>query len=575
MSHIKILRRLGILVAGYCIAIETVGITKRLSVLAATEIDLQVGIVQRFGDEPIDEKDEIVNEINISSTTGDWLTIDWETEREKKANKISNSPKSVVKQVVKTNKIQLKVKQQVLTEPILSERVVLGSHATFETAEDNANFWSSLGVAVEITQPGRWQVWAKRDIYSTPLVRRWLLNHLKANGYKNPYLESELLTEIPQVVLYIDGKEYFDNEFTISTQKNLVRVHTISNKKEATYLYGGFLRLQPNAYDNFSLVNEVPLETYLRGVVPYEIISTAPPKAIAAQTIIARTYALRNLRRFKADDYQLCATVHCQVYKGISGATPVTDKAIAETKGLVLTHNNELADALYSSTTGGVTASFSDVWEGEARPYLRPIIDAPSPLWDLSRYPLENESALRQFLNQRQGFNEIASRRFRWKKSRKIADLKQDLGKYLEKTRHPLADFQTITNLEITERSQSGRILTMLVETDLGVVQLHKNEVRSAFEPPTSTLFYLEPFYNSENQLDGYYFIGGGLGHGVGLSQYGSYNLARLGWSPAEILAFYYPGTKLEPLNDSIIFYRDDDDKYNEVQQSWVNQGNR
>ena len=266
---------------------------------------------------------------------------------------------------------------------------------------------------------------------------------------------------------------------------------------------------------------------------------------------------MRNLRRFVADDYQLCATVHCQVYKGISGATAKTDRAIADTRGLVLTYNNELVDALYSSTTGGVTASFSDVWEGEERPYLRPIVDAPKPLWDLSRYPLGNEKVLRSFLNLKQGFNETGLRVFRWQKTRKIADLNQDLRKYLKKINHPLIDFTTIKSMEVVKRSQSGRILTLLVDTDLGNIKLHKNEVRSAFEPPVSTLFYLDPVYNANNQLDAYTFTGGGFGHGVGLSQNGSYNLANLGWSAARILAFYYPETTIKPLDNSIIFWED------------------
>ena len=66
-----------------------------------------------------------------------------------------------------------------------------------------------------------------------------------------------------------------------------------------------------------------------------------------------------------------------------------------------------------------------------------------------------------------------------------------------------------------------------------------------------------EPIYNSQNQLSGYAFVGGGFGHGVGLSQYGSYNLANLGWSAEKILAFYYPGTKIIPLDNSIVFWRE------------------
>ena len=511
---------------------------------AVEDLSIQVGIVQRFGDEPIDEKDEIVSEIEVIAPQGDLL-------------RISDIEEVKSSQTITAKKVILKAEEKALPQPVLSEKIILGSHATFETAENDANYWRKLGIQAEIVQPGRWQVWAKRDVYDSPLLRRWLLHSLKEHGYTVPYLDTEVLETLPEVSLTIDGKKYYDNEFSIDTKSDRILVNTVSNKKEASHLYGGSLKLQGNAYNNFSLVNNVPLETYLRGVVPYEIGANAPPEAIAAQTIIARTYALRNLRRFVADEYQLCATVHCQVYKGISGATPRTDRAIAQTKGLVLTYDNELVDALYSSTTGGITASFSDVWEGEERPYLKPIIDAPRPLWDLSTYPLSNEQILRSFLNLKQGFNETGVRVFRWQKTRTIADLNKDLQKYLKKINHPLVDFTTIKSMEVIKRSPSGRILTLLIDTDLGNIKLAKNEVRSALEPPISTLFYLDPVYDTNNQLTAYTFTGGGLGHGVGLSQNGSYNLANLGWNAAQILAFYYPETTIKPLDNSIVFWQD------------------
>ena len=513
-------------------------------VQAVEDLNIQVGIVQRFGDEPIDDKDEIVSEIEIKSRPGEVLNI-------KSLEQVEPSGS------LKTTKVFLKTEEKPLPEPQLSEKIVLGSHATFETAENDANNWRRLGIETEIVQPGRWQVWAKRDVYDTPILRKWLLDSLRANNYNVPFLDSEVLQSLPQVKLSIDGKQYYDNDFEITTQSGRILVNTVSNKKKASNLYGGSLKLQANAYDNFSLVNYVPLEIYLRGVVPYEIGPGAPKEAIAAQTIIARTYALRNLRRFITDDYQLCASVHCQVYKGISGATIKTDKAIAETKGLVLTYENELVDALYSSTTGGITASFGDVWEGEERPYLKPIIDAPVRLWNLNSKSLNTERAIRSFLDLNKGFNETGLRVFRWKRTRKIADLNTDLKRYLKKIQHPLRDFSTIKNLEVIKRSSSGRILTLLVETELGNVKLHKNEVRSAFEPPISTLFYLDPIYNANSQLDAYRFTGGGLGHGVGLSQNGSYNLANLGWKAPRILAFYYPETTIKTLDNSIVFWKD------------------
>ncbi|NJL81852.1 MAG: amidase, partial [Chloroflexaceae bacterium] len=132
----------------------------------------------------------------------------------------------------------------------------------------------------------------------------------------------------------------------------------------------------------------------------------------------------------------------------------------------------------------------------------------------------------------------------------------EDLRKYLARRKHPLANFARIQSMEIVERSRSGRVLKLVVQTDKGMVALHKTEVRSAFVPPRSTLFYLEPVYGTNRALQGYAFVGGGFGHGVGLSQYGSYNLARLGWTPAKILSFYYPGTTIQPLNDSLVFWR-------------------
>ncbi len=92
----------------------------------------------------------------------------------------------------------------------------------------------------------------------------------------------------------------------------------------------------------------------------------------------------------------------------------------------------------------------------------------------------------------------------------------------------------------------------MAVKTDMGVFTLHKDEVRSAFAAPCSTLFYLQPINKAQPDVWGYAFIGGGLGHGVGLSQTSAQNLAKLGWSSAKILHLYYPATQLQLLSNEI-----------------------
>ncbi|AFZ46921.1 SpoIID/LytB domain protein [Cyanobacterium stanieri PCC 7202] len=514
------------------------GLTMPNSVAKAVE--LQVGIVQRFGE-------ELEDKLIITSTEGDNLTL-----RFREQDGEGNNPV----RALTTNQVNLTITPQSLEQPKIRERVILGDHGTFETAEDSANRWRELGIEVEITQPGRWQVWAKRDVYNTPLLKRLLLNSIQKADIDDVYIETEVLLEIPEVSFTVGNNTYRVDYLDINTNKNLVRVREGDNG--TTRLYGGRLNIQPNAYGDYTLVNRVDIETYLRGVVPHEIGANAPRAAAEAQTIIARTYALRNTRRFEADNYQMCATTHCQVYYGLGQTSNLSDQAIASTRGLVLTYDNELVDALYFSTSGGVTSAFSDTWNGEDRPYLQPVIDAPTPIWDLAQNPLNYEANLRRFISLDSGFNEVGRRLFRWNRPRSLQDLNSDLKKYLERIRHPLAEFNTIKKMEVTERSISGRILVMEVETDLGMVKLEKNEVRSAFEPPVSTLFYLDPIYKNGNQLDGYRFVGGGFGHGVGLSQFGSYSLANRGYSAQQILEFYYPQARIQPLNGSIVWWQGD-----------------
>jgi SpoIID/LytB domain protein len=292
-------------------------------------------------------------------------------------------------------------------------------------------------------------------------------------------------------------------------------------------------------------------------VVPHEIGPQAPPAAVEAQAILARTYTLRNLRRFAIDDYELCATTDCQVYWGLGDASARADRAISVTRSLVATYENELVDALYSSTTGGVTAPFEDVWDGQARPYLRAVVDSTGSIWDLSQKSLGNEANLREFLNLKQGFNETGWNRFRWSYSTSLTEMAEFLNKYLTNRNHPMAGIQKIESVKVAERAPSGRVLTMEVQTDKGPLEISKDQIRNAFYPPISTLFYLDPMMDENQVLKGYTFVGGGFGHGVGLSQTGAYRLAELGWNGEQIVQFYFPGTQIQPLNEAIVFWRD------------------
>jgi SpoIID/LytB domain protein len=504
-------------------------------VAAAEDVPLKIGVVQRFGSRSSDT-------ISLQAIAGDRLTLRFQ------------SPDGKA-QTVTAPSAKLDIVMQPLPTARVEERIVLSNHRSFESAEADANTWKAQGIEVELAQPKRWQVWAKRETYHTPLLRRLLLESLTSKGYTLPYLDTKVLAQEPKASVVVNGNRYTRSQIEIASNSGTVQVTASADPERRRF--AGSLRLQPNAYGTYTLVNQVPLETYLRGVVPHEIGTQARPAVLEVQAILARTYVLRNLRRFAIDDYQLCADTQCQVYWGVGGAAASTDRAIAATAGQVLTYNRELVDAVYSSTTGGVTAAFTDAWQGADRPYLRPVIDSVSAVWNPVQQPLNEEQNFRRFIQQSKGFNEEGTEWFRWKVPSSLATMTHELRDYLKQKKNPLANFKTIQGVQVVARSPSGRVLKLRVTTDQGPIDLEKDMLLIAFEAPNSTLFYIDPILNSQKALTGFTFTGGGLGHGVGLSQVGSYKLGKLGWSSSQILSFYYPGTQLEPINSSIILWRD------------------
>lgn len=561
----------------------------------STNPEIKVGIVQRFGEV---KDDKIV----LAPLAGDTITVSFETQGQP--------------QTITTNRLVVDFAMQPLAQPQLEEWVVLSTHRSFESAEDSAQRWQAAGINAEIAQPDAWQVWAKRENYSSPIARRLLVKNLHEAGYTRVFIDSRVVKEVPKVAFTADGFRYARETFSITTSNRRLQMNhgpSANTRPQFRDLYAGDMKIQPNSYGNYTLVNQVPVDAYLRGVVPHEIGASAPRTAIEAQTILARTYALRNLRRFAIDDYEICADTQCQVYFGLAETDAVSDSAIAATSGQVLTYNNELVDALYSSTTGGITARFTDVWNGEDRPYLRPVVDSLRARWDIAARPLSNEENFKAFIALNDGFNEDGWPAFRWNRQASLKEIGATMKEYLTNRQHPLSDFNEITGLEVIERADSGRVQKLRVDTDLGSFELIKDESVKALVPPRSLLFYLEPIMEvpqakktgdnsangalrtgqkteqptvqgteqqtnqsetqaadeapkaGENQpaqakqaepvLKGYRFVGGGFGHGVGMSQTGAYNLGKQGYSSEQILAFYYPGTQLTPISASTVFY--------------------
>jgi stage II sporulation protein D len=135
--------------------------------------------------------------------------------------------------------------------------------------------------------------------------------------------------------------------------------------------YRGAIEVFTNARNTFNVVNELPLEQYLLGVVPNELspATFGQLEALKAQAVAARTYAIKNMGQYRREGYDICDTDACQVYQGAGTEDPLTTQAVEETRGMIAVYNNQPINAFYTSTCGGRTESAENIF-GEKAPYL-------------------------------------------------------------------------------------------------------------------------------------------------------------------------------------------------------------
>ena len=406
-------------------------------------------------------------------------------------------------------------RRQPLAQPLRLRREVIGPFASFESAEKAANRWRAKGVAAVIAHPRDWEVWAAAGAEPPEGVSSRSVERLET---------SRLSLELRRA----DG---------VVELAGPIRIEAPAGLRWRDGLYGGPFRLQGDAYGSWSLVEEVPLERYLEGVVPHEIGAGSPAAALAAQAVLARTWAVRNQHRFAVDGYHLCADTQCQVYSDPRQAGAATRSAIAATRHRVLAWQGQPIHAVYHATNGGVAAGFEEAWSGDPLPYLKPFADGPSPFPERFSLPLAS-GPLTQLLADGRGAYGAGHPRFRWRRTLTAAAITTALGSNAAGIGQPRA-------LRVLERGPSGRVLALEIEGATGVRVLRLDAIRRTLRQLPSTLFTVTP-----TAAGSWLVVGGGFGHGAGLSQAGAIDLAGRGWNSTRILQHYYPNTQLRTLSE-------------------------
>jgi stage II sporulation protein D len=280
-----------------------------------------------------------------------------------------------------------------------------------------------------------------------------------------------------------------------------------------------------------TVVNRLPMESYLLGVVSAEMgrRNSSEQAALRAQAVVSRTYAFRNLRRWRAEGFDLYATVADQAYGGMRAETPEGRAAVTETRGRILTYNGAPIEAFYYSTCGGRTADGFEVFRSASRPYLRSGQDV-SP--------------------QGTAWCSI-SPRYNWRQEWSGSSLRSVLARYLPNPAGGPRNLDQLADIRITRRSGSGRVDQLVVSAGGSDVRVDgQSNIRQVLRTPGGDLLRSTAFTlavsGAGTSVSHLVAEGSGAGHGVGLCQWGAVGRARAGQGHPEILAAYYPGTRLE-----------------------------
>ena len=271
------------------------------------------------------------------------------------------------------------------------------------------------------------------------------------------------------------------------------------------------LRLDPGA-DTVTIVEEIGIEDYLLGVLPYEMEPTWPLEALKAQAVVARTFAYTQMGKYKKDGFDLTTDTRSQVYGGRGAESPAVRQAVEATRGEVLGYKGQILSVYYHACCGGHTENVARAWGG----------DAPAPLWGV-RDKYCNASPLRT-----------------WTAFVSYPDL---LAALMKRT----LTGGKLSRFEISRADGAGYVLAFAAKVGAETIRVKGAELRAALG---ANILRSVRILRLKKQRKGVTFVGSGSGHGVGLCQWGARLQAERGRSYEKILSFYFPGSTLSLVDE-------------------------
>lgn len=273
------------------------------------------------------------------------------------------------------------------------------------------------------------------------------------------------------------------------------------------------LRLDPG--QTVTVIEDVGLEDYLEGVLPFEMDPDWPLEALKAQAVVARSFAYANRGKFSKDGFDLTADTRSQMYRGVASVNETVRRAVRDTRGEVLGWNGQLLRVYYHACCGGSTENAAEAWGGDPKDTPEPLRGVKDPWCKAS--PHMHWTAY-----------------FVW----------QDLMTAVQE-RHNLPG--PLKSLKIGRRDLAGYVKTFVAGAGREDVTLKSTELRAGLGSAELKSTRISRLIVKKKGIE---FVGAGSGHGVGLCQWGARVQAQKGRSYEQILRFYFPGADLSEVTE-------------------------
>ncbi|MBE5926662.1 MAG: SpoIID/LytB domain-containing protein [Lachnospiraceae bacterium] len=315
-----------------------------------------------------------------------------------------------------------------------------------------------------------------------------------------------------------------------------------------------FGSIELDLYDDKILItNEVSIEEYLYGVVPSEMPSNYEKTALMVQAVCARTYAYSQVlsESYKKYNAHVDDSVNYQVYNNVEPTEDVIE-AVDETCGMIITYENEPINALFFSTSCGAT-TIADIWGNKNFPYIKSVY-----LSDKKGVDLSKEENFDEFIRKEADTYDKDYDLYRWSVMMSADELSYSVNKMLPTIDDVKRTYVgEVKDIEIIKRGKGGIIKTINIKGSEGNVKVRlQSNIRKLFDISNVTLYDKDGEKTGGFDMlpSGYFvvdkvvkegklyfeFIGGGFGHGVGMSQNATRTMAEKGMTYEQIIKFFY-----------------------------------